>query len=61
MWLGEINVTSAWASLVLVPIAWIGVRNGLWLQSRVNEVLFYRLVILAMFLVGFNLIWQALG
>lgn len=60
MWLGEINVTSAWASLLLVPIAWIGVRNGLWLQSRVNEALFYRLVILAMFLVGFNLIWQAL-
>lgn len=61
MWLGEINVTSAWASLLLVPIAWIGVRNGLWLQSRVNEALFYRLVIFAMFLVGFNLIWQALG
>jgi len=61
MWLGEINVTSAWASLLLVPIAWIGVRNGLWLQSRVNEALFYRLVIFAMFLVGFNLIWQALS
>ena len=61
MWLGEINFTSAGASLLLVPIAWIGVRNGLWLQRRVNEVLFYRLVIFAMFLVGFNLIWQALG
>ncbi|BCB09439.1 UPF0721 transmembrane protein [Vreelandella venusta] len=61
MWLGEINVTSAWASLLLVPVAWIGVRNGLWLQSRVNEALFYRLVILAMFLVGINLVWQAVG
>lgn len=60
MWLGEVNVTSAWASLLLVPIAWIGVRNGLWLQSRVNEALFYRLVILAMLLVGVNLIYQAL-
>ena len=61
MWLGEVNVTSAWASLLLVPVAWIGVRNGLWLQSRVNEALFYRLVILAMFVVGINLVWQAVG
>jgi uncharacterized membrane protein YfcA len=61
MWLGEVSMTSAWASLLLVPVAWIGVRNGLWLQSRVNEKLFYRLVILAMFLVGINLVWQAVS
>ncbi|MGP9643393.1 MULTISPECIES: sulfite exporter TauE/SafE family protein [unclassified Halomonas] len=61
LWLGEINMTSAWASLLLVPVAWVGVRSGLWLQSRVNEQWFYRLVILAMFLVGMNLIWQALA
>ncbi|PCF95420.1 sulfite exporter TauE/SafE family protein [Vreelandella nigrificans] len=61
MWLGEVNVTSAWASLLLVPVAWFGVRNGLWLQSRVNEALFYRLVILAMFVVGINLVWQAVN
>ena len=59
--LGEINMTSAWASLRLVMLAWVGVRSGLWLQSRVNEQWFYRLVILAMFLVGVNLIWQALA
>ncbi len=53
-------MTSAWASLLLVPVAWIGVCNGLWLQSRVNEKLFYRLVIMAMFVVGLNLVWQAL-
>ncbi|UYF99607.1 MULTISPECIES: sulfite exporter TauE/SafE family protein [unclassified Halomonas] len=61
VWLGEVNLTSAWASLLLVPVAWIGVRSGLWLQSRVNDVLFYRLVIIAMLLVGANLIGQALG
>ncbi|MCL5424807.1 MAG: sulfite exporter TauE/SafE family protein, partial [Gammaproteobacteria bacterium] len=61
VWLGEVNMTSAWASLLLVPIAWIGVRNGLWLQSRVNEALFYRMVIIAMFLVGINLVWQGLS
>lgn len=60
VWIGEINLTSAWASALLVPLAWVGVRNGLWLQHRVNDVLFYRLVILTMFLVGLHLVWQAL-
>jgi uncharacterized protein len=52
LWLGEINLTSAWGSLVLVPVAWAGVKSGLWLQHKVSEALFYRLVILAMAIVG---------
>ncbi|ALM51030.1 sulfite exporter TauE/SafE family protein [Halomonas huangheensis] len=61
LWLGEINVTSIWASLALVPVAWAGIRSGLWLQSRVNERLFFRLVMLAMAIVGVQLIVKALG
>ncbi|MBD3895434.1 sulfite exporter TauE/SafE family protein [Halomonas sp. ML-15] len=61
LWLGEINLTSAWASLVLVPVAWAGVRSGLWLQHRVNETLFYRLIIIAMAIVGVQLVVKALG
>nr|WP_298249472.1 sulfite exporter TauE/SafE family protein [uncultured Halomonas sp.] len=61
LWLGEINLTSAWASLALVPVAWIGVRSGLWLQHRVNETLFYRLVIAAMAVVGVQLVAKAIG
>lgn len=61
LWLGEINVTSAWASLLLVPVAWLGVRSGLWLQHRVSETLFYRLIIVAMAIVGVQLVVKALG
>lgn len=61
LWLGEINLTSAGASLLLVPVAWAGVRSGLWLQHRVSERLFYRLVILAMAIVGVQLLLRALG
>lgn len=61
LWLNEINLTSAWASLVLVPVAWVGVRSGLWLQHRVNEIVFYRLVIAAMAIVGVQLVMKALG
>ncbi|SDK02621.1 sulfite exporter TauE/SafE family protein [Billgrantia gudaonensis] len=61
LWLGEINLTSAWASLLLVPVAWAGVHSGIWLQRRVSEVLFYRLVIVAMAIVGVQLVVKALG
>ncbi|PAU74118.1 MULTISPECIES: sulfite exporter TauE/SafE family protein [Halomonas] len=61
LWLGEINLTSAGGSLVLVPVAWAGVHSGLWLQHRVSERLFYRLVILVMAIVGVQLLVKALG
>lgn len=61
LWLGEINLTSIWASLLLVPVAWAGVKSGLWLQHRVSEALFYRLVIVAMLIVGVQLLIKALG
>lgn len=61
LWLGEINLTSIWASLLLVPVAWAGVKSGLWLQHRVSEALFYRLVIVAMVIVGVQLLIKALG
>lgn len=61
LWLGEISLTSALGPLLLVPVAWAGVRSGLWLQHRVDEVLFYRLVILAMLLLGVQLLTKALS
>lgn len=61
LWPGEINLTSAWASLALVPVAWAGVRSGLWLQHRVSERLFYQLVTLAMAIIGVQLLSKALG
>lgn len=61
LWLGEISLNSAGASLLLVPVAWLGVKSGLWLQHRVSEVRFYRLVILAMIIVGVQLVIKALN
>lgn len=60
LWLGEINIASAWASALLVPVAWAGVRSGLWLQHRVSERLFFRLIIVSMAVIGVQLITQAL-
>lgn len=59
LWLGEISQISVTASLLLIPVALVGVRSGLWLQHRVSERLFYRLVILAMAIVGVQLLVKA--
>ena len=46
-------------SLVLLPIAPIGVLVGVRMARKINPVLFYRLVYLGMFLTGVKLVWDA--
>jgi uncharacterized membrane protein YfcA len=48
-------------SLVLLPIAPIGVWVGVKLARRISQVLFYRLVYLGMFLTGTKLVWDAVA
>jgi uncharacterized membrane protein YfcA len=46
-------------SLVLLPVAPIGVWVGVKIARRINPLLFYRLVYLGMFLTGSKLVWDA--
>ncbi|WPC68448.1 sulfite exporter TauE/SafE family protein [Rhodoferax ferrireducens] len=59
-WLGLLDVRNMATSLVLLPIAPIGVWIGVHLARRINPVLFYRLVYLGMLLTGTKLVWDAL-
>jgi uncharacterized membrane protein YfcA len=59
-WLGLLDWRNLATSLVLLPIAPIGVWLGVWLARRIDQVLFYRLVYLGMFLTGTKLVWDAL-
>ena len=59
-WLGLLDTRNMVTSLVLLPLAPIGVFVGVRLARRVNQVLFYRLVYLGMFLTGIKLVWDAL-
>jgi len=36
----------------------LGVYLGIWLQSRMPEALFYRIITLALFLLGVKLTWD---
>jgi uncharacterized membrane protein YfcA len=59
-WLGLLDTRNMATSLVLLPIAPIGVWIGVLMARRINPLLFYRLLYLGMFLTGTKLVWDAL-
>lgn len=58
-WLGLLDMRNMATSLVLLPIAPIGVWIGVRLARRINQVLFYRFLYTGMALTGIKLIWDA--
>jgi uncharacterized membrane protein YfcA len=59
-WLGLIDMRNITTSLVLVPLAPVGVWVGVKLVPHIRPVLFYRLVYTGMFLTGAKLLWDGL-
>lgn len=60
-WLGLLDLRNLATSLVLLPLAPIGVWVGVRLARRIDPKLFYRLLYLGMFLTGVKLVWDALA
>jgi uncharacterized protein len=58
--LGLMDLRNLATSLVLVPLAPLGVWLGVWLTRRVNPQLFYRLAYVGMFCAGSKLLWDGL-
>ncbi len=58
-WLGLLDGRNMATSLVLLPIAPIGVLVGVRVARRIKQVLFYRFIYVGMFLTGVKLIWDA--
>ena len=57
--LGLLDWRSFATSLVLLPLAPVGVWIGMRIAKRINPVLFYRMVYIGMFLTGCKLVWDA--
>ena len=57
-WLGLLDTRNMATSLVLLPIAPIGVWIGVRMAKTINPVLFYRLLYLGMLLTGCKLVWD---
>ena len=54
--LGQLGFGNLLTGLVLMPLAWLGVRLGVQLQSRINDIWFYRLIYSALLLIGVKLL-----
>ena len=59
-WLGLIDLRNMSTSLMLLPLAPVGVFAGVWLARRVRPVWFYRLAYTGMLLAGLKLLWDGL-
>jgi len=59
--LGEFRLANLLTSLVLLPLAPIGVRLGVWLQRRISDKVFYRLIYSLLAITGVKLVWDGLG
>lgn len=57
--LGLLDARNLVTSLLLVPLAPVGVWAGVWLVRRVAATWFYRLAYVGMFLTGTKLVWDA--
>ena len=57
-WLGLLDQRNFITSLVLMPLAPLGVWAGVRMARRVDPVLFYRLIYLGLFLTGVKLVWD---
>ena len=60
-WLGLLDLRSMSTSLVLLPLAPIGVWLGVRIARRIDAKLFYRLIYAGMFLTGCKLLWDGLA
>lgn len=58
--LGQFDKANLTTSLILIPLAPIGVLIGVWLMKRIDQVLFYRILYGLIFVVGVKLLWDGL-
>ena len=57
-WLGLLDMRNMATSLVLLPLAPLGVWVGVRMARRISPVLFYRFLYAGMFLTGVKLLWD---
>jgi uncharacterized membrane protein YfcA len=59
--LGQLTVGNLLTSLILLPLAPIGVRMGIWLAQRMSDKVFYRIIYVMLAVSGVKLVWDGLG
>ncbi|MEE2998783.1 MAG: sulfite exporter TauE/SafE family protein [Pseudomonadota bacterium] len=57
-WLEQFHITNLSTSLILLPVVPVGIFIGLWIQKRIDDVLFYRAVMTLLFVTGVKLLYD---
>ena len=60
-WLGLFDARNLLTSLVLSPLAPVGIGLGVFLMRRTSERLFYRIAYALLLVVGFKLAWDGIA
>ena len=60
-WLGQLDLSNLSTSLVLSPLAPIGIAAGKWLHDRVSDRFFFGFAYVTLFIVGCKLMWDGLS
>lgn len=60
-WLGLFDARNLWTSLVLVPLAPVGIALGVKIMRRLPEEIFYRVCYALLLVVGAKLLWDGLA
>lgn len=58
--LGQFDATNLWTSLILMPLAPIGVSMGYWLLHHAKQEMLYRVIYIFLFLTGIKLVYDGL-
>lgn len=58
-WLGQLSTDNLFMSIVLMPLAPLGIFLGRWLHTRVNDAVFFRVVHASLFVIGVKLLSDA--
>jgi len=60
-WLGQLDTANLQTSLVLAPLAPLGVAAGVWMHNRVSDRFFFQVAYTLLFLVGVRLIYDGIA
>ena len=58
--IGQFDATNLTTSLILIPIAPIGVLLGVWLIKRIDQALFFKIIYALIFCIGLRLLYSTL-
>ncbi len=59
--LGQFDRANLTTSLILIPLAPVGVLLGVWLLKRISQEAFYKFLYAMVFIVGVKLLWDGLA